>query len=210
MIKAVIFDLWHTLINPTYDYHTIKLMKEIYGFSNDFYNEKVKRGVMSVPLNTTEEITSYMTQEFGGKQINKEEFKELEKRIEKDKNLIELYDDTIKTLEYLKDNNVKIALISNAATFHKDPLYKFGLDKYFDYVCFSCDVGYYKPDKEIYQITLEHLGLKPEETIMVGDNQKKDFEMPRSLGINAFHLDRENNNEKPLTIKSLYEIKKYL
>jgi len=182
----------------------------MYGFSDEFHRKHVKRGVMTTPLNSTEEIVNYITQAFGKNNVNKKQFQELEERIEKDKNMIELYDDTIKTLEYLKDNNVKIALISNAATFHKDPLYKFGLDKYFDYVCFSCDVGYWKPQKEIYKITLENLGLKPEETIMIGDNKQKDFEMPKEIGINGLHLNRNNSTKNPHTINSLYEIREYL
>ena len=54
----------------------------------------------------------------------------------------------------------------------------------------SEDVRSYKPRADIFKAALEHLGLKPEEVLMVGDSLKYDLEPARALGINTAWINR--------------------
>jgi len=207
MIKVVIFDLWNTLIDPTHSNHALKEIEKTYNIPKKIYQTTVKKGLMTTPLHTTDDVNNYLKKEFGFNHVTREQLNNLDKIIEKDKIQVELFEDAIPTLECLSKDGYKIALISNAATFHKHPFYKFNLEKYFDYVCFSCDVGFWKPETEIYKLTLKELGLKPCETIMVGDNREKDALVPSTLGMMGLHLDRDKKYPRTIQrIDSLYEL----
>jgi len=54
----------------------------------------------------------------------------------------------------------------------------------FDVIIISCEVGYIKPERQIYQMTLEKLAIQSSEAIFVDDNQKN-IEGARAMGINA-------------------------
>lgn len=212
MIKAVIFDLWNTLIEPKEDYHAMKRMKQIFDIPDKKYLE-VKRGLMTTRLDTTKDITNYLKNEFGVRDATSEDLKEIEKHIKLDADRVRPFYDAEETLKYLKSKGIKIALISNAASFHKEPLYKFGLAKYFDKVIFSCDVGCWKPEEEIYNLALRELNVSPQRTIMVGDHRNKDYYIPLIMGMKGIHLNRgkqfsDKNPEKghKHEIKSLTEI----
>jgi len=59
----------------------------------------------------------------------------------------------------------------------------------------SQDVQSYKPRVEIFKAALEHLGLAPEEVLMVGDSLRYDLEPARALGMKTAWINR---TRKPL------------
>lgn len=68
----------------------------------------------------------------------------------------------------------KIALLSNNnREYCKEFIYQPGLDKLFDVMVISYEVGYRKPQPEIYQILINRLGLEPEEILFVDDDPTK-------------------------------------
>ncbi len=84
--------------------------------------------------------------------------------------------------------NLKIALISNAArstATYKRTLSALGIGRYFDHFVISCEVGYLKPRKEIFQHALELLEVKPQEALHVGDLFRADVVGAVSCGMNA-------------------------
>ena len=83
-----------------------------------------------------------------------------------------------------------------------------GLDAYFDQVLFSCEAGLMKPDPRIYQRMMVMLNVEPQKALMTGDKIKNDVEGPRSIGMHAVHLDRENNSA--WSIATLDQIFDYL
>ena len=70
----------------------------------------------------------------------------------------------------LHDRGVKMCVASASSYDHIEAaLKRCGIMQYFTRI-FSCvSVGYSKREPEIYNMALEHLGTKPEETIMVDD-----------------------------------------
>lgn len=88
------------------------------------------------------------------------------------------------TLDVLKEK-YPMVLVSNfygnVATVLKD----FGLDGYFKQIVESAVVGVRKPDPKIFQLGVDALGLKPEETLVVGDSYSKDIAPATSIGCQA-------------------------
>lgn len=75
-------------------------------------------------------------------------------------------------------------------------LHEFGLDKYFDDVVESTAVGIRKPDARIWTLGVERLGLKPQETVVVGDSFYKDIEPAIKAGCHTVWFKGEGWNDK--------------
>jgi putative hydrolase of the HAD superfamily len=93
-------------------------------------------------------------------------------------------------LEHLRRTfpRLKIGLISNAARSlptYRRMLERFGIAQYFDTLTISCEVGYLKPRREIFEVTLQSLGVRPREVIHVGDLFRADVVGANSAGMNA-------------------------
>jgi epoxide hydrolase-like predicted phosphatase len=65
----------------------------------------------------------------------------------------------------------KVAMLSNVSGRDRlDQLFDLGeLDELFDVVVASGDVGVIKPEPEIYQLTIEKLGIDPKDCVMIDD-----------------------------------------
>jgi HAD superfamily hydrolase (TIGR01509 family) len=91
-------------------------------------------------------------------------------------------------LSFFKRRGYAIGVVSNVSTYHKEPFFRLGLDRFVDRVVFSCDVGIAKPDPEIYLNACKQLDVKPDEVVFVGDSYNMDVKMPLSLGMKAIHI----------------------
>lgn len=80
----------------------------------------------------------------------------------------------------------KIALCSNAPTpFLREILQKNNLESLFDVIVISSEVRLAKPDPAIYELTLERLGVTPEEAIFT-DDSTNNVAAAEALGITGF------------------------
>jgi len=81
-----------------------------------------------------------------------------EKRIQRfEERLVNIPKANLIVLGKLKSMNKKIVLISNADAMESQGWEKSPLSKYFDFVFFSCNVGYAKPDLEINRQQIVYL-----------------------------------------------------
>jgi putative hydrolase of the HAD superfamily len=70
----------------------------------------------------------------------------------------------------------KIGIITNGLTMvQKSKICQTQLDKFFDIVIISDEVGVKKPDKRIFDIALQRLNVTPEKALYVGDNIVNDI-----------------------------------
>ena len=108
----------------------------------------------------------------------------------------------------------KLAVLSNAMSqLPRLALEKASLTKFFQLIIISRDLGIRKPDPKIFQYVLEKLGVKPEETIHVGDSLKQDVVGAKTAGIKTVWI---KNKEEPIieepdyTIRSITELPKII
>lgn len=102
---------------------------------------------------------------------------------------IDLYEDTISTLQSLKISGYKIALCSNLAMPYGEKL-KILIPDLFDLIVFSYEVGHIKPERQIYEIIQNHFNCVMTEMLFIGDHPILDVEKPISFGMNARLIDR--------------------
>lgn len=69
------------------------------------------------------------------------------------------------------------------------------LPAHFDVVVISYEVGCAKPEPRIFEITLDRLGVPPEQALFV-DDRAENIEGARRLGIDTFHFTGANHLEE--------------
>lgn len=129
-------------------------------------------------------------------------------------NVAMLYNDTVPTLQVLKENGYKLAIVSNWDT----PLYplleRLNITHYFDTITASHDtrVKSAKPDPHIFEYTLKRVGVSAEETVHVGDTYEADIVGAKNVGIRPILIDREGlfQGDWDEKIRSLSELPELL
>ncbi len=99
------------------------------------------------------------------------------------KALTEIHPCILFTLKQLKENGVKLCLISNADIIDKKYWSISPLAVLFDDVIFSCDVGTVKPNKEIYQLAMERMNTTPDKCFFIGDGGSNELYGAKYCGI---------------------------
>ena len=129
-------------------------------------------------------------------------------------NAATLYEDTVPTLQHLRDTGLKLAIVSNWDT-PLDPLTeRLGIAHYFDIIVASHDarVRSAKPDPHIFNYTLEAISVSAEETVHVGDTYEADIVGAEGVGIRPILIDRDGTQggRWDETIQSLSELPELL
>lgn len=95
----------------------------------------------------------------------------------------------VSLLERLKSKGYRIGIISNTGRTPGETMRKvlddLGMSVYFDTMTFSNEAGYIKPNRKIFDISLETLDAKPEHAVHVGDNMLLDVYGAKSAGMKA-------------------------
>lgn len=105
------------------------------------------------------------------------------------------FDFTLPMLKGLKKDGYKVALITNGRhELQYSKLTLTGLRYIFDEIIVSGDVGVEKPDKEIFLIMCEKLGVKPNECVYVGDNPFNDIGGAKNAGMRTLHIKTKYKN----------------
>lgn len=186
-IKVVFLDLFFTLITPRYN--VLRNENDVLGITQDEW-EKYAEDYELYEIRATgkelipEKIIESILEKMKICVTDSEKKEILSLRKERFKNA--LMDVDLKILDALLDlkkKGKKICLISNAdiidvMDWDKSPLYNL-----FDDAIFSYTTGYIKPQKEIYEIALKRMKVKPEECIFIGDGGSDELQGARHAGI---------------------------
>lgn len=76
----------------------------------------------------------------------------------------------VSVLSALKRLNAKLGIVSNNYASIRTTLAELGLSSYFDCIVISEEVGIQKPDPAIIQFACSQCGVKPKDTLYVGDH----------------------------------------
>ena len=122
-----------------------------------------------------------------------------------------LFPDTIEVLNYLRDKNYDLHLITNG--FEKTQWSKLnnsGLNVFFTHVVTSEASNSIKPKKEIFDYAMNMAGAELHQSIMLGDNLEADIQGAMNAGMDNIFVNHINVTTllKPTyTVKSLKELK---
>lgn len=101
-----------------------------------------------------------------------------------------LYDDTVPFLTWLRDQGMRIALVSNCADTTRGLLEHLGVIPLADAVVLSCEVGSMKPSAEIYVTALADLGVAAADAVFI-DDQPAFCLGAESVGVRPIRIARD-------------------
>ena len=225
MIKAVIFDMFETLV--THFESPVYMGKQIcadIGIAEGKFREiwDTTDADRTLGKKSLEEVIEAVLR------VNDCYSRELFERIirKRKQSKIEcfnhIHSEIIPMLTALKELDIKIGLITNCYFEERDVIRGSVLYDYFDAACMSCELGLRKPDVAIFQKCAQDLAVLPDECLYVGDGGSFELETARAVGMHpiqaAWYLKEGVNQpakrkadfiqaESPMDI--IVEIKKY-
>ena len=188
MIKAVIFDMYETLIThyrcPLY---FGAQMAEDAGIPVEKFQPlwRATEKDRSVGKIRFEEVIEMILRE---NQCYNDEILEkiVQKRVATKLACFKLmHSELLPMFEGLKQKGVRIGLISNCFSEEAEVIRKSCLFSYFDQVSLSYEEKVQKPDEKIYKRCMEGLSVKAEECLYIGDGGSQELETARNLGMKA-------------------------
>ncbi|RXZ77458.1 HAD-IIIA family hydrolase [Paenibacillaceae bacterium] len=192
-INAVLFDLDNTLINR-------KLAFE--EFSNKLVDNYL---VVSDPSERNEIVHYIIEADNDGYRSKKELYQELLRNLKwkKETTLEELLDywfseffkctvlmnGAMDVIHVLRNQGLKLGLITNGSVHSQNAKIDCAKIRHlFDVIVVSDEVQVKKPDKRIFEIALERLGVKPETSFYIGDHPLNDIKGASEAGLKTIWL----------------------
>jgi putative hydrolase of the HAD superfamily len=210
MLMIISFDMDGTLVDPEFtDWVWLHGIPTLYAEKEKIPFEEAKHFVVEEYLKVGEGAIEWYDIKYWFRFFQLEQsWKDLMHRyVDK----IRIYPDVNDILGQLK-KKFPIILTSNAGREFIDmEMEATGLRGYFDRL-FSAtsDFGEVKKTVGFYQKICTLLGIKPKEIAHIGDHYEFDYLVPRSLGIQAFYLNRTGKQNGEFVISDLRDLEKRL
>ena len=231
MIKAVFFDLYHTLIcyDPPQEESLARVLND---FGIEVAPEVLRRPIvaadefiyqehsrLSISKRSDEEKKSLFAQyqamvlKEAGIEPTDELIGNILSKMQQIKFSRVLFDDVLPVLTELKGKGLILGLISNVDSDITPLLDKLGLSQLLQVVVTSQDTGYMKPQPEIFKEAAKQAGVQVSEAMYIGDQYQIDVLGAKGAGMQGVLLDRNsyfNKVTKELKIQNLYQLVEYL
>lgn len=126
-----------------------------------------------------------------------------------------LYPDAEPILEKLKAMGYQLGIIANQAFGTKQRLENWGIDRYFDVIAASAELGISKPDEDIFRWALMQARCRAQNAIMIGDRLDNDIAPANRIGMHnvrilrglgAYHNPQSLEESPEFTIQNLEEL----
>lgn len=208
-MRAVTFDLWHTLVNDSRELSEFwtnnriegmleillasgyevenREMLEAYLKSGAIFEELRKRSNKEIDVAEQIEIILYLLRIIPDQElIAKLEKPYIEAVLKKPPVVIPGAEEC---LQVLKDKGYKLGLISNTGRTPgkvlRQMLREMGLSRYFEQLTFSNEIGLRKPHPVPFIHTLKMLSVQASEAVHIGDHLKSDVYGAKNAGMKA-------------------------
>lgn len=186
MIRAVVFDMYETLITlfdcPVYDCEQMaKDAGILYERFTDLW--RLTEDGRTTGKLTVENVILHILQD--NNCFTEEKYEMIVKKLFRYKKEVfeYMHPEILPMLVALKEQGLKIGLISNCHSEEAMVIKESVLFPYFDAVCLSYDEGIKKPDRRIFERCLELLKLNPSECLYVGDGGSNELEVAEEIGM---------------------------
>ena len=186
MTRAVIFDLWDTLVDfdPVAGRAFQDRVAERLGRDPDEFAALWFEGRAQRESGTLREYL----REIGAPEDLVEELVTL--RRDSTRSLLAPRPGAVETLEQLRTVGRRVGLITVCSEDVPDVWKETPFADLFDATVFSCSVGMRKPDPRIYRLACEELGVEPDETMFVGDGANDELAGAERVGMQAVLVHR--------------------
>ncbi|GAF65773.1 putative hydrolase [Bacillus sp. TS-2] len=107
-----------------------------------------------------------------------------------------LFDDVLECLKRLKNHNIPLGIISNGDKEQQTKkLIKTNIIHYFSYLGFANEIGYAKPNPQIFEKSIKQATSAKEAHYYVGDDYHTDIQSCEGISITAIWLNRNGGKE---------------
>ncbi|MEJ2216173.1 MAG: HAD family hydrolase [Gemmatimonadota bacterium] len=106
---------------------------------------------------------------------------------------LEVFPDVRPTLERLREEGYRLAVVSNWQCGLGHFCVELGLGGLFRAVIVSAEVGAEKPDRRMFEEACRHLKTEPRQVLHVGDSPDEDVEGAQAAGLNALLICRDHD-----------------
>ena len=212
-MKAVLFDLGHTLIDYYHEWKGPEAMavdrvyrivteacdatpdeKEFTAYLSRSLDEARERKItemVEVPLYETLETCFHRYGYDFGEDLVIDSMNAFYQTLLDTRKLIP---GAVEMLGRVKDRGLLVGLVSDVAwglpsEYPLKDMKHFQLDPYFDDMVFSTDVGLRKPNPRIFKIALWNLGVKPADSAFIGNSLQADVRGAQGVGMLAILKD---------------------
>jgi putative hydrolase of the HAD superfamily len=188
-MKAVIFDLFHTLTAPEAEWSDLPWTSDVLGISRaDWYRALTANsrqrlvGEISDPVEIVRLIAHSVDPGISQDQIGRaasfrtQRFRRV---------LSSIPASTLHVLRELRSRGARLGLVSNCDCSEVSAWPDSPLQGAFDAEVFSCYVGSAKPEPEIYLECLGRLGVDAAEAVFVGDGGSDELRGAREVGMRS-------------------------
>lgn len=211
MVKAVIFDIFDTLIiEKASTKYTSTLCAADLGIEHAQF-QRIWEGFyqqMDIGAADYRQVLSCICKQLGVS-VTKERLDQCEeKRIwGKDQNFADIDPRITAMLAELKSAGYRIALCSNCSAVDVHGFSSSALAEYVDCVAFSYQVGFAKPDREIYLHCANLLSVSPSKCVYVGDGGRRELYGAEAAGFRPvraeWFLDTSSPKYSPMPFPSV-------
>ncbi len=208
-MKAVLFDLGHTLIDYYHDCRgpEARAVSEVYHLTSDYCSSAIDRmefidhlsgsleearkwkieKMIEVPLAETLDTCFHRYGCDGNEDLMTRSLNAFYQTLLETRELIP---GVTEMLELISKRGLLVGLVSDVAwglpsSFPLEDMKHFDLDRYFDDLVFSTDVGLRKPNPKIFKIALSNLDVEPSDAAFVGNSLQADIKGALGIGMLA-------------------------
>jgi putative hydrolase of the HAD superfamily len=196
-VRAVIFDLWETLIDwPREESEAhYEALAEAFGVAPDRFRDVWIGSRASRETGSRADAVRAASATLEVDEVDVDAVVAL--RREFSRSSILPRPGVVETLKELRTRGYRIGLISVCSEDVPDVWPETELEGLFDATVFSCSVGLAKPDRRIYELACEQLGVEPEDAVFVGDGANDELSGAERAGLKAVLILRPDEEEPP-------------
>jgi len=166
MIKVIAFD-WGGVIEMI-EGGLIKKISQYLNVSEEDWNEAYYSLIYLFHTNQSswEGVANLVAKKFNA---TDEQISHIQEMIKENRATRKINQELVEIIRSLKNKNYKIGLLSNNYVELRQEIQDLGLADLFDTIVISAEVGFYKPQPEIFQILFNKLGVQNNEVVFVDD-----------------------------------------
>ncbi|MDE3246405.1 MAG: HAD family hydrolase [Acidobacteriota bacterium] len=186
MIRAVVFDLWNTLVHSPGE-NPFQLLGSLLTPHQFGKLPDLQRDGMTRAYTDAEAFIAAWDKELHFSPEQKEGLTAIFKRSEEE---ARLYPETLEILARTR-SLARVAMLSNTQSFSLGLLDSLELSAHFRVKGISAELGFLKPELGAFEAVQKKLGLFPGELAMVGDSWSDDVEGALNAGWTALWVNRK-------------------
>jgi len=185
MVKAIVFDMGGVLLLNRIE-ELLEKLAEVLQIDLETLKSTREKHVKELLIGamTTREFIKLLRSKTG-LEMKDEEILKIWKQSYLE--VMQINEELFEIVEKLK-GKYSIGLISNLPDLHAQINIERGLFRLFDPCLLSYKVGLAKPDKAIFKLLLQKLGLEARECIFI-DDRAENLETPKELGFKTVHYE---------------------